>query len=190
MSAFGSMLTSLPQLQTFIMGHLGIRDEYFLQLTPGLGRCSQLRHLRMFCCGLTNSLSMALLASVLPCLHHMQELHIDRNEIGDEGLAVLLLGLEECSQLSVLSLAKIGLVSPKSLLAIASLLGKLFLLVNVDLSGNKCCDISSAIQLCYAVEQHPSLEAVDPPEGIDLDIDAWLDTLLLQRANRRSSSSG
>ena len=133
---------------------------------------------------------MALLASVLPCLHHLQQLYMDRNQIGDEGLSVLLIGLEECSQLSVLSLAKIGLTSPaRSLLAITRLLGRLNHLVNLDLSGNTCGDMSSVIQLCSALEQHPSLEALDPPDGIDNDIAIWLESVLVERAHRRSSSS-
>ena len=113
MSVFASILISLPRLETLIMklGRELICDEDFLKLAPALGRCSRLRHLRLFSCGLTSLLSMALLASVLPCLHHLQQLYMDRNQIGDEGLSVLLIGPEECSQLSVLSLAKIGLTS-------------------------------------------------------------------------------
>ena len=114
---------------------------------------------------------------------------MDRNEIGDAGLAILLLGLEECSQLSLLSLANIGLTSSESLLAIAHLLGRLVHLVSLDLSGNRCGGMSSAIQLCNAVEQHSSLEALDPPDGIDDDIAIWLESVLTEHAYRRSSSS-
>ena len=114
---------------------------------------------------------------------------MDDNKIGDEGFATLLFGLGECSQLSDLSLAKIGLTSPQSLLAIACLLERLVHLVSLDLSGNKCSDMSSAVQLCSALEQHPSLDALDPPDGMEDDIAIWLDSLLFQRANRRSSSS-
>ena len=189
MSAFASMLTSLPQLHTLKVGYDSICDEDFLQLAPALGRCSQLRHLRLFSCGLTSLLSMALLASVLPCLHHLQELCVDKNEIGDAGFATLLIGLEECPLLSDLSLAKIGLTSPVSLLTISHLLGRLVQLVNLDLSGNSCCDMSSAIQFCHAVEQHSSLEALHPPDGIDDDIATWLKSCLVERAHRTASSA-
>ena len=176
MSAFAAMLISLPHLETFRLGQDRICDEDFLQLAPALGRCSQLRHLGLFSCDLTGSLSMALLASVLLGFHHMRELCIDDNEIGDADFAVLLIGLVECSQLSDLSMACIGLTSPESLLAIARLLERLVHLVNLDLSGNKCCDMSSAVQLCSAVEQHSSLKALDPPDGMDYDITLWLES--------------
>ena len=189
MPAFASILFGLPQLETLVLNNLWIDDEVFLQLAPGLGCCSQLRRLQLSNCGLTNSLSMALLASILPCLHHLQDLCVDRNEIGDAGFAVLLIGLEECSKLRDLDLAKIGLTSSQSLLAIARLLGRLVRLVTLDLSENECGGMSSAIQLCYAVEQHSSLVALDPPDGMDEDIVIWLDSLLLQRADRRSSDS-
>ena len=190
MSAFALMLNSLPHLETVQVKYDSLcGDEDFLQLAPALGCCSQLRHLRLVWCGLTSSLSMALLASVLPCLHHLQELCIDRNEIGDSGFAMLLIGLEECSQLSDLSLAKIGLTSSVSLLEIAHLLGRLVNLVTLDLSGNNCCDVSSAIQLCNAVEQHSSLEALDPPGGMDDDITIWLESCLVERANRGSAGA-
>ena len=189
MAAFASMLTSLPQLEILRLGYDPICDEDFSRLAPALGRCSQLRRLHLLSCGLTSLLSMALLTSVLPCLHHLQMLHMDRNEIGDAGLAVLLMGLEECSQLSDLSLAKIGLTSPVSLLAIANLLGRLVHLVSLDLSGNKCSDMSSAIQLCNAVEQHSSLETLHPPDEMDDDIAIWLESLLVERTNRRPSGA-
>ena len=189
MSAFAALLVSLPQLQTLKLGHYSIFDKDFLQLAPAVGSCTQLRHLRLFSCALTSSLSLALLASILPCLHNLLQLHMDRNVIGDAGLAILLLGLEDCSQLRVLSLAKIGLTSPVSLLAIAHLLGRLVHLVNIDLSGNRCCDMSSAIQLCNAVEQHSSLEALHPPDEMDDDIVIWLESVPVERAHRRSSGA-
>ena len=189
MSAFTAMLIGLPDLKSFRLGQVRICDEDFLQLAPALGRCSQLRHLGLFSCGLTGSLNTALLASVLPCLYHLRELCIDENEIGDADFAVLLIGLEECSHLSDLSLACIGLTSPASLLAIVRLLERLVHLVSLDLSGNKCCDMSSAVQLCSAVEQHSSLKALDPPDGMDYDITLWLESLLVERTNQISSSS-
>ena len=189
MSAFASILFGLPHLERLVLNNLLVGDEVFFQLAPGLGCCCQLRRLQLSNCGLTDSLSMALLASILPCLHHLQKLCVDRNEIGDAGFAVLLIGLEECSKLRDLNLAKIGLTSSQSLLAIARLLGRLVRLVTLDLSENECGGMSSAIQLCYAVEQHSSLVALDPPDGMDEDIVIWLDSLLLQRAERRSSVS-
>ena len=188
LSAFTAMLISFPELKTLKVGYDSICDEDFLRLAPVLGRCSQLRHLQLFSCGLTTSLSMALLASVLPCLPHLEELCINSNQIGDAGLAVLLLGLEECFQLTVLSMANIRLTTSDSLLAIANLLERLCLLVNLDLSGNNCCDMRSAIQLCSALEQHPSLEALNPPVGIDDDIAIWLDSVLAERARQRSAT--
>ena len=112
---------------------------------------------------------MPLLSSVLFCLPQLTEFYLGGNEIGDAGLHQLSIGLEKCSQLTILSLVKIGMTSSDSVLTISRLLPRLGRLEGLYLGGNTCEDSRCDVEFCAAVKVHPSLRELYPPWGMSED---------------------
>ena len=165
LSALGLLLTSLPQLNDLSLGYNPIENQGFVHLAPALQHCPQLRCLRLSYCGLTSDgPSMALLVSVILCLPRLERFCLSGNWIGDVGLDRLSVGLEECSQLTVLRLESIRISSEQSLVTLGHLLRKLHRLAVLRLSGNMFSgsSTSSAI-LCDAVRKHPLLKKLSLP---------------------------
>ena len=177
--SFAAVLASLPQLQKLKIGENEIEDEGFARLAPGLQECTQLRYLSMYACGLTsNGSSMPLLTSVLFCLPQLAEIYLGENQIGDAGLRQLSIGLERCSQLTVLSLVQIGMTSSQSILIISRLLPRLGRLEELFLGGNTCQDSRCDLEFCAAVKVHPSLKELYPPWGMSEDAFSLLESFV------------
>ena len=171
MLTLSSVLASLPRLSYLDLGDYPIQDEGSIHLAPGLQQCSQLRTLLLVNCGLTSDgPSVALLTSVLLCLRRLEKFSVGGNPIGDIGLDQLSIGLEECSQLTQLSLCEIGITSSQSMSTISRLLQRLDRLVYLNLMWNDCGGFSSDWKLCAAVNGHPSLEELWLPYGLSHDV--------------------
>ena len=177
MFILSSVLASLPRPSALNLSDNRIQDEGFINLTPGLQQCSQLRILWLADCGLTSDgPSMALLALVCMCLPRLEEFSLGHNSIGDVGLHQLSIGLEECFQLNRLDLWEIGMTSSQSMPTVSRLLQRLNRLVHLDLLWNDCGGSSSDWKLCAAVKGHPSLEELHLPRGLSGDVISQLES--------------
>ena len=171
MQSLGLVLTSLPKLKTLSLGKNDIRDEGFQHLAPSLQQCTQLHFLSLRECGLTgDGASMALLSSVLLCLPNLECLFVGENAISDAGFDQLSIGLEECSQLTVLYLEWIGMTSSRSMSTVIRLLQRLRRLHTLSLYSNHCGGSESDLKLCQVVKEHPSLKELSLPEGMNDDV--------------------
>lgn len=121
---------------------------------------------------------MPLLSAVLLCLPQLEKFYIHDNDIEDEGLEKIAPALEQCSQLTVLYLRKIGVCSNQSLLTISRILQQLTSLKELGFYSN---NIQSSEKnekvLVSVVSSHPSLEWIYLPDSLGNDSYLELESL-------------
>ena len=171
LSLLSAALADLPQLRDLDLGWNDIRDEGFVLLAPGLQQCTRLHTLRLVGCGLTSDgRTVALLTMVVLCLPHLKRLSVDRNQIGDVGLDWLSIGLEECSQLTHLSLTNIGMTSSQSISTVSRLLQRLGHLTRVTLQDNPFVPTSIRYEtMRAAMRGHPPWRLLSVSKGVSED---------------------
>ena len=167
MELLASTLACLPRLRVLDVGWNNIAKTGFKHLAPGLQQCRQLRSLHLRSCGLSDDQDelMPLLALVLLSLPQLERFSLSDNQIGYAGLEQLFVGLEECHRLTHLGLYDVGLTSSQSVSSVSRLLQRVNKLKVLTIHDNPYHGSAIAdMQLCAAMEGHPSLEELWLPK--------------------------
>ena len=94
----------------------------------------------MLALGVVGARAMAEMASAMPSLLYMTSLSLGDNNLGDEGVEALSIGLKESKSLATLDLSNHSMLStrfgPKGATALASAIAVIGSLTSLDLSGN------------------------------------------------------
>ena len=167
-----STLACLPRLRELDVSENNIAKTGFKQLAPGLQQCRQLRSLNLHSCGLRDHHGelMPLLALVLLSFPQLEKFSLSDNQIGNAGLEQLFVRLEECHRLTHLGLYDVGLTSSQSMSSVSRLLQRLNKLKVLNIHDNPYHGSAIAdMQLCAAMEGHPTLEYLYLPRGMSRD---------------------
>ena len=158
MRLLASVLAKLPSLYALDLRGIQMKANGFEQLAPGLQQCSRLERLLLDNCGLTDHGQVVpWLTLVLLSLPKLKKFSLSGNQIGDSGLRLLAVGLEESHQLINLWLDNIGMTSPDSMSTIIRLLKRLDKLQSLHLDDNPFTRSSKDMKLYTVVKGHPSL---------------------------------
>ena len=167
MELLASVLTELPRRKLLDLRGIQMNANGFEQ---GLQQCPQLEILYLDDSGLTDHGQVVpWLTLVLLSLPQLKSFSLSRNQIGDSGLGLLSVGLEECHQLTEIWLDNIGMTLSESMSTISCPLKRLNRLQRLNFTNNPYTGSSTDMQLCTAVKGHPPLETLCVPSRLSDD---------------------
>ena len=161
-AAIGTVLQSHPQterLHTVDFWPCRMTNACFAQLLPGLQQCKFIKTLYLDGHSLSQSSAAAMSDVIANNASTLEEVYLDCNKLGDNGLEKLSESLKLCRKLRVLSLSSNGLTS-RSGATLSDVLCKLPTLERLDVNGNQLGD-SGMEQLAHGLQFCTCLQRLD-----------------------------